>query len=837
MVTDMKIFRLSLFNLRKNKKEALAIVFLTFITVFLLGLVVSNISKADKVFDDSFEATGSVNSFIFFRDGKYREEYKDILEEEYGKKDVREADCLYAIAARVIGKDGNKIGYNMFLVTEENERKIENFVKENSLADSETASLKHPVWLPQYFEISAGYKPGDTFTIISGGRDYPFVIAGFYETGLGNDTNMGVKLVISDTDYTLLSSIYEEDVILAYDSDSKLPKEEYIEKCENESYENLTSSIWIFDQSDLNLMNTQFLDLYMGIAAGLAIITLVAVLFLIRHKIKNDIDDQMQQIGVLEALGYKSSEISVSYIFEYVITGGIGAVMGIVCAILCTPVMNMFIRSMLNRSVYGSPDVAMIILVAVIMVILITAFALLKARVVKKYPPVVAFRRGIKTHHFGRNYLPLKSTKRNINVRLAFKATLRNAAQGIGTGFCIALATVALLFSISTLAFFDNGYEGLLSLMGIEVNDVSVTVLDGVDVYEFADELKQLPEVRKALVTQNFHYLSVKGSSQSGAAQVYDDFTATENIPVYKGRYPEHDNEIAISLVRSKNEGYELGDSIIIEGDGTNKSYVITGIISGMSNSRMNLYLTVDGYKRVCPGSRPDLIQLYLNDGVDRDGFIAKMASIYGAPAADAESNTAASGSLEERIRSTAEQKIATLMARYDVKSVDYAIKVGDQMITGRSSGLMIKDISSVMDLAKSQMGGYAEAVSAFCGGGAVFIGVTVAVILVMIASSNIRRQRKDLGIMKSMGYSSKDLMTQIALQFLPSTVISIAIASGISVVFEKAFWFTLFGVYKAANIPVMIITCIIMVIFCYLVTYLAAGKIKKISVTELMTE
>lgn len=833
----MKIFRLSLFNLRKNKKEALAIVFLSFITVLLLGLVVSNISKADKVFDDSFEATGSVNNFILFRDNKYREEYKDILEEEYGKEDVRKVDCLYAIAARVIGKDGNNIGYNMFLVTEENERKIESFVKEDSLTDSEIANITHPVWLPQYYEISSGYKPGDSFTIISGGREYPFVIAGFYESGMGNDVNMGVKLVISDSDYTLLSLIYEEDVILAYNSGTKLPEEEYIEKCENESCEYITSSIWVFDQADLKIQNIQFIDLYMGIAAGLAIITLVAVIFLIRHKIKNDIDDQMQQIGVLESLGYKSSEISISYIFEYVITVGTGAVLGAVCAILSTPVMNMFIRSMLNRSVHGSLDVAMIILVAVIMVILITVFALLKARVVKKYPPVVAFRRGIKTHHFGRNYLPLKSTKSNVNVRLAFKSTLRNAAQGIGTGFCIALATVALLFSISTLAFFANGYEGLLSLMGIEVNDVSITVLDGVDAYGFADELQQFPEVRKALVTYNFHYLSVKDSNYSGAAQVYDDFTVCENIPVFKGRYPEHDNEIAISLVRSETEGYEIGDSIIVEGDVTNKSYVITGIISEMSNSRMNLYLTIDGYKRVCPNSRPDLVQIYLNEGVDKDEFIAKLASIYGAPATDAEGETKVSGTLEERIRSTAEQKIASLLATYGVKSVDYAIKVGDQMITGRSGGLVIKDISSVKDLAKSQMGGYAEAISAFCAIGNVFIAVTVAVILVMIATSNIRRQRKDLGIMKSMGYSSKDLMTQIALQFLPSTVISIAIASGISVLFEKAFWLTLFGVYKAANIPVMIITCIIMVIFCYLVTYLAAGKIKKISVNELMTE
>ena len=38
-------------------------------------------------------------------------------------------------------------------------------------------------------------------------------------------------------------------------------------------------------------------------------------------------------------------------------------------------------------------------------------------------------------------------------------------------------------------------------------------------------------------------------------------------------------------------------------------------------------------------------------------------------------------------------------------------------------------------------------------------------------------------------------------------------------------------------NIPLTIIADVILVAFCYAVTYISAGKIKAISVTELMTE
>ena len=90
---------------------------------------------------------------------------------------------------------------------------------------------------------------------------------------------------------------------------------------------------------------------------------------------------------------------------------------------------------------------------------------------------------------------------------------------------------------------------------------------------------------------------------------------------------------------------------------------------------------------------------------------------------------------------------------------------------------------------------------------------------------------------MKSMGYSSKDLMTQMALRFMPVTVVSMAVASVIMVFVNKMFWELMFGVVTETNILLMAVTDILMILFCYAVTYIGAGRIKKISVTELMTE
>ena len=87
------------------------------------------------------------------------------------------------------------------------------------------------------------------------------------------------------------------------------------------------------------------------------------------------------------------------------------------------------------------------------------------------------------------------------------------------------------------------------------------------------------------------------------------------------------------------------------------------------------------------------------------------------------------------------------------------------------------------------------------------------------------------------MGYSSKDLMKQMAIKSMPVTIIAVIIASALSFPLQSQFWFNLFSADMGVNIPLMIVLDIAIIIYCYAVTYICAGRIKKISVTELMTE
>ena len=834
----MKIFRLSLFNLKKNKREAAAIVFLTFVTAFLMATFAVSITQIGSAFDRCFEETGSADFILLFEDDKYRDIYRDILEEEYNVTDIRESSVLVGMGASIISKKGESTANNIIFADESTERKIENFKKLNALPDDEIEKLSHPIWLPQYFEITAGYAPGDTFTLVFGGRDYPFTIAGFYSTGLYNSSRHMLKCVITDDDMVLLSAVYEEYRLIAFDTEMELSYEEYYEKCSTRSNESVASIVILFDKDTEKWSETNFLNVFLYMSVFLSVVTLICAVFLILHKISKDMEEQMVQIGVLEALGYTSRELSCSYICEYILTGGIGAIIGGITAAAFSPVMDTLTRGMINRDVHTDVDILRILIVVISIIALVTFFALSRAARVKKFPPVVAFRKGIKSHHFGKNILPLEKMRHSINLRLAFKGIFSDLRSNIGSGICMIAAGVAVMFSVYTFDFFRGGYNGLLGVTGMEIPDINITMMSGVNGETFCDEIGKFPEVEKVLLTHAIlNKVEIKGSNQNSTVISYSDFSLTDNIHPKTGRFPEYDNEIMISAKREETENRHIGDNIILKGDVCEKSYMITGIVSAMNNDSMSVYMTEDGYRRIRPSDRPNTVEITLKNEEDRSAFMNKLTALYGASAKDTAYEQSAQGSLEERIRAKADEKMAVLISQYGVTDVDYAIRIGDTIISGNSSRFVIKDISSMKDLAKSQMESIAAVTKTFSFWAVIFIAVVVAVILGIIAASAVKRQRRELGIMKSMGYTSRDLMIQLTLRILPVTIISSCIAAVLSVRVQRAFWMAAFGVQIPESLPLMIGTATALVLYCLIVTYVSAGGIRKISVTELMTE
>ena len=509
------------------------------------------------------------------------------------------------------------------------------------------------------------------------------------------------------------------------------------------------------------------------------------------------------------------------------ISAGIGSLIGLALAIASSSFVKSGVRVMLGREVEGEVSFLNMVLSSIAVIAVVVIMALLRARKVKNYPPVIAFRKGIKTHSFRRNPFPLDKTK-NINLRLALKGLSGDIKANIGMALCIITAGILMTFGVLTVDFFKNGTDGLVSLMAYDLHPVYVSLANGVDPAEFREELLKQEGVRKCLMTYGLDDVNVEGTEEVGNTVVYDDFADAESVEPSEGRCPEHYNEIMISTARSKYMNLGVGDSIVIEKNGMERSYVITGIISSMMNSYRNVYMTSDGYKWLMGNITPNTLVVYLED-------VEKLQKSFGGGSGASQQNNA--DDFEARIQAIADKKMDILLNQYGVTDVDYTIRIGDKIISGNSKKHMIKNVTNWDGMVNVQMASIAESVKLMSIFAVILVTIVVAVILGIITSSNVKRQRQSLGIMKGLGYSSKDLMTQMALKIMPVTIVSVIISGFLGIVVNKIFWMSGFGSIAKTNVPVLIVMEILLVAFCYIVTYISAGKVKKISVTELMTE
>ena len=100
---------------------------------------------------------------------------------------------------------------------------------------------------------------------------------------------------------------------------------------------------------------------------------------------------------------------------------------------------------------------------------------------------------------------------------------------------------------------------------------------------------------------------------------------------------------------------------------------------------------------------------------------------------------------------------------------------------------------------------------------------------------NTIRKQYRELGIMKGLGYTSRELMFQMSFRIVPVAVIAALVGTFLSFVSMGLIEMVLGKL--SVSVPAVAVVVICVLLFCFFCAYTGARKIKKISVYELMTE
>ena len=831
-----KVIRLSIANIKKHRKESILLGILVAFTGVLIASAMSSIVGIGRITPNIVSSSECYKNFVQINQEDYTDKFLAFFEENESIKRYNHVSMVTEmLKIKDNSDDGEDKFYDISFVSVGDEELLERFDVITSLSEDEIAGLPHPIYLDKCNEKELDVSVGDTLTVLFGKREFTFTVAGFYQSGLWT---MGTKAVVSQEDFAYMEEFLERYEMIVADTkegtDNRALLKEFEAFAKDISVNDISASLISYSFEDMVSTNNTNMSLLSVIVAVMAGVIVIAVIVMIRFRIVSDINEQLVSIGVLEAIGYRSGEIALSYIVEYVIIALFGVIVSIIPAVALTGFLLDKAASTVHYGGEHAIPVIPIILSMMGILIFIALTALTKALSVRKYPPVLAFRKGIATHHFKRTYFPLEKTKGNIHVRLALKGFIQSAGQNVGLTVCITAATIMVLTSFMIGSFFANSDRVLRSVCGHELPDVRIETVGGIDRETFAEELASLPDVNKVLTTTDSVSITFPESEVRSSLDVYKDYSDTETIILIEGRLPVHDNELAVTTQVKGRIKVKNGDTISVEYGKVKRDYVVCGFVNSVIDSNA-AYMTEDGFKKLYPLYNPNLFSIYLNEGADREAFTDFLTSRYGEKISDICDGEVTGDTLEEKIKSAAEIKMAKAMTESGVSYMEYAIRVGDEVITGSTSTMKIKSMTYVKEDYKEMVATVTASFAAVSVILMIVSAIVVMIILSILMASTIRKQYKELGIMKGIGYTSKELKFQMAARIIPPTIIAVLIGTILSILLLGSLEMLLAKI--TVSVISVVVTDIVILLFTFGCAYKAAGKIGKISVYELMTE
>ena len=775
------LMMLAVANVRKRKSQATSLILFVLLAAMFLNIGLVLLFDYTKAFDERARQLNAPHLVIIEAKGLASEAQFQWLSDR--SQESEQHDVITGVGEYWMS--GSKTsGY--VVVADAGEPTSMNPV--TVIGDQETL-IRGSILVPYALKM-AGYQVGDQFRLVLSGSQVHYRIAGFTEdVMIGTQMNTSLRFYLATDDFNQLSVEFPQyqGVLLQArlsDTASAASLSQALAKLLPAEQDSSSGSNFFFTiVYDLAKDARTFLPSLMAVLVmGFAIILLAINLLVMRFGIVNNIEESTLNIGVQKAVGFRNRQIVGSILTQFASLAAIGAVLGIGISVAVMPFLARLLES--QSAMIWKPEVnwAFIGITLGLMILAVMLVAYLAARRTNRLHPLVALRGGLSTHSFKKNHVPLDRCIGPLSFLLGLKRLLGSPGQAT----TIAVIVAALSFAcVSGVALYYNvGVEDdqFMSIIGGELPDVSLTLKDASDFRGLSDRLMAQLDVRKV-----YGYQGIEVSIDDVAAYGdVADFSLFESNMIVEGRFPRHANEVAVGNAILKTHGKKLADTITLTQGGLSGDYIITGLIQAFRNNGQNVLLTYDGALRVQPSFEYYSLNVYLNPGVDVKTFITD---------------------LQER------------------------------------EGEILSSSIDMQEMANANLGQLGTIFGFVAGGILVVTVIIVALTLYLVIKTTILRLSRELGIQKAIGFTTWQIMNQLALALMPVIAIAVVVGSFGAVVGLNPFFASMtssFGIVRTDfQIPFAwaAITGVSLVGLANLVCILVALRTRKITAYALVTE
>ena len=763
-------------NVRKSKGETVSIVVLVLLAAFLLNLWLMLSTDYKANFDRYHQAYNAQHVTLAAdgNSGAFQSFLSKTLEADSRTDDYCLDHCMHMTST--FSYNGGEI--NAWVVFSDQQTALTRRIGRVEIV--EEGSQTSGIYLPLLYK-SDEIAVGKTMELTIGSHKKSYTVCGFFNsvmTGSHNCTML--EMILTGDQYAELEkSGYAPQATLCFvrlkDRSESLSYEASLKN----AVSGQTPNSMMMSNCYATVSQSRYISqmICSGIMSAMAFFVLLIALVVMISNIIHDIQANMKNLGVLKAAGYTSGQLICSLLLQFLSLTLFAAAAGIGLSYLFYPAVN---TMMVSQT--GIPYEIRFLPVPLFLSLAILSGAValavwLASRRIKKIEPITALRCGIATHSFKRNHVPLDKANLPLNLALALKTTLSGIRHNLTVCITMLVLSLVVVFSglMSENVIMDR--TPFLTIVVGEIADSCISVRASAE-HEFLHKAKADPRVENIYL-----YTSLDVSHAGGTelmAMVCDDFAKSNNQGVIvEGRFPKYDNEAAIAVKYAKENGFLVGDEISIEENGRQETYLICGLTQISNNLGRDCLLTREGYERLGEIVNTNYY-INLAGGTDIDAFNQEM---------------------EESMGSSA---------------VNTTINI--QQMVDSMSGVYVRLITIIV-----------IAVLALS-------ALITAFVLYLLVRTLLRNKMRDYGILKALGFTTRQLVLQTALSFLPVMVVSTAVGIFVSSLVINplvALFLGGIGIVKCSfAVPAGFVVAagMGMVLFAFVTVCLLALRVKKIA-------
>lgn len=637
-----------------------------------------------------------------------------------------------------------------------------------------------------------GVQIGDeiSFPIARAGRDLALTVKGFYEDPFMGSSMIGMKgFLISEEDYIGAGQVIQDSGIDALARNGAMlhifPEEgssltvSELNSRLNESTGLPRYTEFIHSAGSIAGFMLVLQNAFSGLLIAFVTVLLVVVMVVVGHSINSAVEADYVNMGILKTVGFTGSLLRRIQMIQYLSVILAGMMAG---GILTVPLSRFVSSATLTTTGIRIPEnmpVGTCLLAFGAIVLVLAGFIALKSGKINEVAPMKAIRGETLTVNGDNGGLRKSLPIRKNQLELRLAFRQLTAGKRRYAGAC--LVALFLVFFASMTGRLDSwlGADGKGMMEAFNPADHDI----GVQIFGAysADEAENT--ILSYTGITDSYLLAMPGVSVNGIDYTANVISDPKRFHLIEGRTCMAEDEIVLTEFVASDLGVSIGDTVTVQADMGSGVYTVSGIYTCANDMGDNVGLSREGYLKIGQDS-PELWchHYFLTDPSQKTTVTEALKEAYG----------------------------------------------GDVHVHENTWPGLFGIISAMRALMVFQYG---------------MVMVFILIVTVMTGSRILCAEKRDIGIMKALGFTSGQLQTAFALRFGLAAVPGAVIGTGLAAMLTdplvskvmKMAGISNFASGAALGNTLFPASSVILLFTCF--AYAASWKIKNVDLAVLITE